>query len=772
MSSADRRSFNLDFEEEVFQKSPYDALSFRMPTSRTTRGDDGGGPDAGAGGGAFPSAGDAHDDGDEGHMYSREKGGSHYSSGGASFNAAHSAAVLAEHNNVADSNFDDASGRNSRDDSSSNAAGPSTQERRKTLLGMMGFRWTRCLLYNLCVAGIVAAIVLPVTLLVGGGNSSGGGGGEGGVAGDTNNTAASSSVGGDGNSTASGRRRRGALRSALLGLPTIPASTASALDDSRSPQSLALDFLTSGDALRLDPSSSSTSNELGPRFALSTLYYSTGGGDFHWDLSFGFTSDLGVCRWNRQVKEYGLGFPYKGAFCFDGQGVDSLVLPDNNLVGHIPPELSLLTDLEVLHLYSNSLIHSIPPSLTNLSGLTILDLHGNRLDGPIPPDLGDGPTALEHLDLSRNELTGSIPRSLERLVTRRGSSLVTLDLGRNELTGTVHGGWLYPGGESSGGSGSSSSSLRWLSLSDNYLSGEVPSGPEPEPSRRQSVGAGTEETAAPNGAGAAADVTSQRTQQGWSSSSSPLTDLSMGSNFFSGGLPLVELLKAHPDLVTLSLSDNRISDSLPREGLEGTASNLRALYLGRNKIRGTVPAAILLPPLGGGASASAMANLEVLDLQRNRLTGALPDRRGSSSSGQQDGDGTAAGFGALSQLRELNLGRNRLKGRLPESLGNATGLRVLRLERNNFTGKVPRSWARLTNLETLLLANNSITGDATFMCEESRRDIGLFLADCLGFDAEVSCDGCCTACCSDRRGPGGAMFGCFTDDIFEVGGPT
>uniref|UniRef100_A0A7S4JDL2 Uncharacterized protein n=1 Tax=Odontella aurita TaxID=265563 RepID=A0A7S4JDL2_9STRA len=190
----------------------------------------------------------------------------------------------------------------------------SDRERRSALLGMMGFHWTKCVLVNLCVAGIVAAVVVPVVMLTGSKESGGGG-------------AVTSSAGGGGGTLppAAAVERRDALLAAVLRLPGLPYASSSSLADRESPQSRALDSLASSDAALPDLTDGNASSSwLAQRFALLTLYYSTNGDE--WALNLGFTSGEDVCRWNRQVEEFGLGFPYKGVFCFDGDSVDSLVL--------------------------------------------------------------------------------------------------------------------------------------------------------------------------------------------------------------------------------------------------------------------------------------------------------------------------------------------------------------------------------------------------------------------------------------------------------------
>ena len=102
-----------------------------------------------------------------------------------------------------------------------------------------------------------------------------------------------------------------------------------------------------------------------------------------------------------------------------------------SLTGTIPPELGLLSQLQVLDLGLNRLAGSIPSELGQLSQLQVLDLSRSGLTGPIPPELGQL-SQLQSLLLSGNRLTGPIPPELGQLC-----QLQVLDLGLNRLTGPI-----------------------------------------------------------------------------------------------------------------------------------------------------------------------------------------------------------------------------------------------------------------------------------------------------------------------------------------------
>jgi uncharacterized repeat protein (TIGR01451 family) len=125
------------------------------------------------------------------------------------------------------------------------------------------------------------------------------------------------------------------------------------------------------------------------------------------------------------------------------------------LTGNLP-DLSPLTALQSVNLSINQLTGTIPTELGNLVNLTELNLGGNQLTGTIPTELGNL-VALTQLKLSNNQLTGSIPTVLGNLV-----NLTALGLDNNQLTGSIPTelGNLV--------------ALTQLDLSNNQLTGSIP----------------------------------------------------------------------------------------------------------------------------------------------------------------------------------------------------------------------------------------------------------------------------------------------------------
>ena len=357
--------------------------------------------------------------------------------------------------------------------------------------------------------------------------------------------------------------------------------------------------------------------------------------------------------------------------------MQDLYLGENQLTGGIPAELESLPNLQSLNVGGNQLTGEIPEELGSLSDLQWLSLYDNQLTGEIPMELGSL-SELRGLWLYENQLTGEIPQSLTGLTmletlefhdnaglcaptdeafqtwlqgvaTVSGDNCAPPDSAEDravlvELYNSTGGAnwtdntnWLSeePMREWHGVTTDDEGQVAELSLSDNQLSGEIP------------------------------------TELG---SLANLQTLWLFNNQLTGKIPAE--LGNLSNLTGLSLSRNQLTEEIPTE--LGNLSNLRTLILSSNQLTGEIPT-----ELGN------LSNLRTLILSSNQLTGEIPTELGNLSnlrtlilsSNQLTGE-IPTELGNLSNLQRLNLHDNQLTGELPQSLTGLTVLSMLSFNNN------------------------------------------------------------------------------------------
>ncbi|XP_039006746.1 LRR receptor-like serine/threonine-protein kinase EFR [Hibiscus syriacus] len=129
--------------------------------------------------------------------------------------------------------------------------------------------------------------------------------------------------------------------------------------------------------------------------------------------------------------------------------------------------------------------------------------------------------------------------------------------------------------------------------------------------------------------------------------------------------------------------------------------HLRTLFLGSNRIQGTIP----------------VSRLSYLDLSVNRLEGTIPSELGALSELADVSFSTnfltghiPSSYANLSSLSNLVLMSNSLKGPLPEGLGRLPFLINLQIGLNSISGEIPRSLFNCSSLIVLAMAVNRLTG--------------------------------------------------------------
>ncbi|KAJ4742233.1 LRR receptor-like serine/threonine-protein kinase GSO2 [Rhynchospora pubera] len=447
----------------------------------------------------------------------------------------------------------------------------------------------------------------------------------------------------------------------------------------------------------------------------------------------------------------------------------------NNFYGHIPLSIRRLTQLIDLDLYNNN-FHGVitEKHLSGMTKLKTIDLSGNSLSlivaanwqppfklrfayfsscrlGPKFPEwlkwqtnilyLDISNTSItdevpvwfwhvfsetNYLDLSKNNLSGLMPESLEflsatklflsenqfqGLIPKLSKSLLTLDLSENALSGFLPSNWK-------------NLNLNTLSLRQNSLKGSIPQFicqlkklDFLDLSNNFFVGN------IPN-CGRSNSGQSQKNNSKLGSTNQSLTlfFLLLSYNNLSGEFP--KHLKYFNNLIILDLKNNNFSGSIP-PWIAKKIPSLGFLLLGSNMFNGTLPYQLF-----------ELEKLQMLDLSNNNLNGKIPSSM-RTLMGMISTDGmnillrdpmylssiylqTIIEVYTKGQVLDyednilyytsLDLSHNNLLGNIPEEMGALVGLRNLNISRNKLSGDIPISIGNLRSLESLDFSNNELSG--------------------------------------------------------------
>ena len=308
------------------------------------------------------------------------------------------------------------------------------------------------------------------------------------------------------------------------------------------------------------PEETSAQKPSGPDVdALTALYHATDGDN--WKSNTNWLSDQPVSTWH-------------GVYVNDAGRVRALNLNNNQLAGHLPPELGKLEELKDLNVAGNQLSGPIPEEFSSLP-LDILDLSRNQLSGPIPPVIIELAVQGGRLNLSENaELCVPAPEHrLADALQKRGSvsarprtcevDPATVERDREVLVAF----YKATGGDN------------WTAA-ENWLS------PQPVDTWH----------------GVRTDASGR------------VSSLYLPENGLTGPLPQEIMQLAH--LVSLGLKGNPLMGEIPSNIDELTY--LRELSLGDTQLTGTIPEAV-----------GNLRYLEGLFLGKNQLTGEIPRSLGN-----------------------------------------------------------------------------------------------------------------------------------------------
>jgi Leucine-rich repeat (LRR) protein len=372
---------------------------------------------------------------------------------------------------------------------------------------------------------------------------------------------------------------------------------------------------------------------------------------------------------------------FNGTFPAGAYSLGQLSLIDvqnNKISGSFPLDLCDLTALTFLDLSANEFDGVLPSCLGQLAQLTVLALDRSGWSGTLPAELGNL-TELVVLSLSSCDLHGAVPDALVGM-----QSMIYLDLSNNALTG--------PFPEFLGRLSLFPAQLEWLpslqllSLSNNFLEGQIPA--------------------------ALGD---------WGS----LRFLDLGDCAFVGTLP--------PELGNLSsllyfrIGGNDLTGTIPDS--YGSMRELAFMLLYSNRLSGTVPATFsslsgltelalqgnqLVGDIEGIFDPATQTRLQTVNIAGNPFTGAVP----------------SAVF-QLPQLQVFLTAGNCFHGSLSTAICNAKTLLTLQLNalhsatacqtrifrgidtyitKNAVAGTIPQCLFELPLLQTLELSSNALTG--------------------------------------------------------------
>uniref|UniRef100_A0A0E0BKE7 Receptor kinase-like protein Xa21 n=1 Tax=Oryza glumipatula TaxID=40148 RepID=A0A0E0BKE7_9ORYZ len=426
---------------------------------------------------------------------------------------------------------------------------------------------------------------------------------------------------------------------------------------------------------------------------------------------------------------------------------------NNMLSGVIPSSLGMLPNLYELSLGFNNLSGPIPTSIWNISSLRVLSVQGNMLSGTIPANAFETLPHLEKLYMDHNHLHGKIPVSLGNssnmsmiiLGANLFNGIVPQEIGRLRkleqlvLTQTLVGakeqkdwdfitalancsqlqvlvlGMCEFGGVLPNSLSSLSTSLKYLSLSYNNISGSIPkdignlfnlqvldlawnsfTGTLPSSVGRlknlhyfnvynNDLGGPIPSTIG-NLTGLITLYLMSNTFSGRLTNSlanlTKLTELDLSSNNFIGPIPS-GLFNITTLSIALELSYNKFEGSIPQE--IGNLVNLVKFNAESNKLSGEIPSTL-----------GQCQNLQDLTLQNNMLNGNIPEQ-----------------LSQLKSLQNLDFSRNNLSGEIPKFIGNFTMLSYLNLSFNMFTGEVPTTGIFTNSTAISIQHNGRLCGGIT-----------------------------------------------------------
>ncbi|KAG8661806.1 hypothetical protein MANES_01G039228v8 [Manihot esculenta] len=313
----------------------------------------------------------------------------------------------------------------------------------------------------------------------------------------------------------------------------------------------------------------------------------------------------------------------------------ALSMDGNSLVFDIDPEWIPPFQLDWIGLSSCEVGPSFPQWLKTQKSIRFLQMSNASISGNIPDWFENISSNIVGLDLSYNQLFGTLP-TFRKLNTTSANEYRIILLKSNQFDGfltcshfdatilDISNNLLH--GQIPQNLSEMMPSLRLLSLSNNYLNGTVPA------------------------------------TLCWIES---LQILDLSNNHLSGRIP--SCWGNLPSLTVIDFSSNMLSGDVPMS--LGSQESLVSLHLENNTLQGKIP-----------MSLRNLESLETLDLSMNSFDGFIPWWIGES----------------LSSLKVLSVHSNKFEGEIPLQLCYLASLRILNLANNVMTGTIPICFGNFT----------------------------------------------------------------------------